>query len=97
MEIIRSISTDSIHQEIPGLSGTAMGDGLLTGVNMLESTDSGSTSQREKTIVLVTDGDANLGIHPEIAARYAHTKNIRIYTIGIGSSGETYISVPSLS
>ena len=83
-EIVRSVSTDAIHQEIPGLSGTAIGDGILTALNMLDAKVRTSANPRDQVIILLTDGAANMGIHPEIAARYAAEKHVRIYTIGIG-------------
>jgi Mg-chelatase subunit ChlD len=39
----------------------------------------------EKSIILLTDGRANIGIKPQIAAQEAKENNIKIYTIGIGS------------
>ncbi|MFZ4461571.1 MAG: VWA domain-containing protein [Patescibacteria group bacterium] len=38
---------------------------------------------REKIIILLTDGEANLGIDPKASALYAKEKNVSIYTIGL--------------
>ncbi len=78
VQIVGSIGVDSIKQEIPGFSGTAIGDGLLLGYQSLESEPT-----REKIIVLLTDGEANLGIDPKASALYAKEKNVSIYTIGL--------------
>ena len=77
-EILVRLTTDSIHQEIPGLSGTAIGDGLLLALDAL----SGST--REKTVILVTDGEANVGIDPKPVAKYLAENRIKIFSVGIG-------------
>ncbi len=59
-------------------TGTAIGDGIMLSVDyMLENPD------REKTIILVSDGLNNRGTPPLEAARYAAQQNIRIYTIRI--------------
>jgi Ca-activated chloride channel family protein len=64
--------------------GTAIGVGLGTAVTRLRN-DSLST----KVIILLTDGSNNAGdLSPEVAAELARAKNIRVYTIGVGSNGE---------
>ena len=68
---------------------TAIGMGLAMAT--LHLSDS---SAPEKVILLLTDGDDNSGeIRPEMAARLASSYGIRIYTIGIGSRGETSIEI----
>jgi Ca-activated chloride channel family protein len=63
--------------------GTAIGVGLATAVARLRR-DSTST----KIIILLTDGTNNSGnVSPEIAAELAASKNIRVYTIGMGTNG----------
>ncbi|MCT4561525.1 MAG: VWA domain-containing protein [Crocinitomicaceae bacterium] len=64
--------------------GTAIGVGLGTAVARLRS-DSLST----KVIILLTDGSNNAGeLTPEMAAELARAKNVRVYTIGVGTTGE---------
>lgn len=75
---LRNITPDFIHQEKDWLSGTNIGDALLLG-NM---TLSGLTDPH--SIILVTDGRANIGINPRIALEETIEKHIPIYTIGIG-------------
>lgn len=68
---------------------TAIGMGLATAVLHL----SDSTAP-EKVIVLLTDGDDNAGeVRPQTAADLALENNIRIYSIGIGSGGESVIEL----
>lgn len=64
--------------------GTAIGMGLALGVLHLSE-----SIAKEKIILLITDGDNNRGeIQPETAANMASQMGIRIYAIGLGSSGE---------
>ena len=63
--------------------GTAIGMATATAVNRLRESQSES-----KIIVLLTDGDNNSGeIDPITAATLAATFDIKIYTIGVGKSG----------
>jgi Ca-activated chloride channel family protein len=69
-------------EEIEG--GTAIGTGLGTAVTRLRS-----DSLPSKVIILLTDGSNNAGeIDPLTAAELARAKNVRVYTIGVGSNGE---------
>lgn len=62
-------------------TGTAIGTGLGTAVARLRS-----DSLKSKVIILLTDGESNRGeISPLEAAELAKNKNIRVYTIGVGS------------
>lgn len=63
--------------------GTAIGDGLATAINRLRDSDAIS-----RVIILLTDGINNTGaIDPLTAAEMAALFGIRVYTIGVGSSG----------
>ena len=81
-EYLDQISTDSINQHVRGLNGTAIGDAILAAINRFKKSE-----DRSKVLVLLTDGDANTGVHPEIAAKAARKEDIKIYTIGIGKEG----------
>lgn len=77
------IDTYYIRQELPGLSGTAIGDALLLANSIL------SWSTDKSSIILITDWRANVGIDPVIAAQESRSQGIPIYTIAIGgTSGE---------
>ena len=66
--------------------GTAIGMGLAAAVNRLKDSDSES-----KIIVLLTDGMNNAGyIQPNMASNLAQEFGIRVYTIGVGTTGEAY-------
>ena len=63
--------------------GTALGDGLATAVNRLKTSKAIS-----KVIILLTDGVNNMGsLDPLSAAEIAKLYGIRIYTIGVGTTG----------
>jgi Ca-activated chloride channel family protein len=80
-----SILKQQIDHLQPGLveGGTAIGTGLGTAVTRLRN-----DSLPSKVIILLTDGVNNQGeISPEMAAQLAKSKNIKVYTIGIGTIG----------
>jgi Ca-activated chloride channel family protein len=62
---------------------TAIGDALATGCTRLDE-----AGVKSKIIVLLSDGESNAGlIKPEEAAKAAKTMGIRIYAIGVGTTG----------
>lgn len=81
IKYVKSITTDSITQEIPWLSGTAIWDWLIVGSDSLANDD--KTKSREKVIILLTDWEANMWIDPKVALKYVKDKNIKIYSIGL--------------
>jgi Ca-activated chloride channel family protein len=63
--------------------GTAVGMGLGMALSRLKDSDS-----EEKIVILLTDGRNNAGhLDPETAAEMAGTYGIKVYTIGVGSTG----------
>jgi Ca-activated chloride channel family protein len=63
--------------------GTAIGDGLSTGIDRLRSSKS-----KSKVIILLTDGENNGGlIGPDNAKEIAKAFGVRVYTIGVGTEG----------
>lgn len=88
------LTTD--HQALSGLlaelkcglleDGTAIGIGLASAINRLKE-----DSAKSKIIILLTDGVNNAGeISPQLAAELAKTYQIKIYSIGVGTTGEAY-------
>ncbi|MBI5748977.1 MAG: VWA domain-containing protein, partial [Nitrospinae bacterium] len=75
------------------ISGTAIGDAVVTGVNRLFD-----NKARSKVVVLLTDGENNGGsIDPLTAAAVARHRDVKVYTIGIGTSEGAPIPVYSES
>ncbi|MDP2104211.1 MAG: VWA domain-containing protein [Candidatus Gracilibacteria bacterium] len=94
VDAVERITTDSIRQDVPGLSGTAIGDGLLVAMDTLEKGDKNTKdSKRQKVIILLTDGEANMGVNPTVVAKLAAEKSIKIYTIGLGDPAGTDLYV----
>jgi Ca-activated chloride channel family protein len=62
---------------------TAIGDALATGCARMEN-----AAVKSKIMVLLSDGESNTGlIKPEDAAKAAKTMGIKVYTIGVGTTG----------
>lgn len=63
--------------------GTAIGSALASASNRLKDKES-----KSKLVVLLTDGDNNMGrVSPATAAEAAQALGIKVYTIGSGSRG----------
>ena len=63
--------------------GTAIGLGLATSVNRLKDSESDS-----RVVILLTDGTNNSGqIAPLTSADLARSYGIRVYTVGVGTTG----------
>lgn len=83
--------------KIPGIEGepsvledeqmTALGDGLAVAVDRIKN-----AIHKNKIIILLSDGVNNAGIvQPLDAARLAKEEGVKVYTIGIGSTGQVPI------
>ena len=71
--------------------GTAIGHGLANAANMLKD-----SKAKSRVIILLTDGANNSGeVSPETAADAAHALGIKVYTIGMGRTGEVPVPVDS--
>lgn len=91
IKYVKSLTTDSIVQEVPGLSWTAIWDWLIVWTDSLTSNT--EEKNREKVIILLTDWEANMWIDPKVALKYVKDKNIKIYAIGIGKPEWTELFV----
>lgn len=58
--------------------GTAIGSAMVAGVNALQQSD-----RVTRIMVVVTDGNNNIGISPFTAAQFARSRDIRIYPVEI--------------
>ncbi len=69
--------------------GTAIGMGLANAIARLRTSEA-----KTKVIILLTDGDSNVGaINPITAASLAKQEHIRIYTIGIGRENRVVVPI----
>jgi Ca-activated chloride channel family protein len=72
--------------------GTAIGLGLANAANMLKDSQA-----KSRVVILLTDGANNAGeIAPETAAEAAQTLGIKVYTIGMGRTGQVPVPVDGL-
>lgn len=68
---------DGVDIELVG--GTAIGEAIVSGTNMLVS------SGKSRVIVLLTDGQNNIGVSVDEAIAYAKRFGVAVHTIGIGT------------
>jgi Ca-activated chloride channel homolog len=76
--------------------GTAIGEGILASLNAIAQVDPSvaPSSARPQSrsgyapdvIVVLTDGSNNQGVDPQIAARQAAARHVRVFTIGYGTT-----------
>jgi len=84
---LEDVNVGTINQDYPQLAWTAIGDALVLGADVLLQEE----KQREKIIILLTDGEANRGLDPLVALSYLKEKGIKTYTIGVGKDDTTFI------
>ena len=93
--------TQQLLSGLDGLStsfGTAIGEGILVSLNSIAQVDpsvtpTGTTVSRppgagyaDDVIVVLTDGSNNEGVDPQIAAKQAAGRGVRVFTIGYGTN-----------
>ncbi len=82
---------NAMKQAVTGVlaDGTAIGDGLALGLVHLRQSQA-----KSKVVILLTDGDNNLGqIDPATAGAMAESLGVRVYTIAIGKEGRVRIPI----
>ena len=92
--------TDQLLSALGGLTtsfGTAIGEGILTSLDAIAQVDpsvppTGATASRDRrvgyaddVIVVLTDGSNNRGVDPQVAAKEAANRGVRVFTIGYGT------------
>lgn len=86
LPLLDGASVYALDQDKSG--GTAVGDALLVAAERLEKA---KVEGRDQAVVLITDGESNLGADPVLSARYLRRLGVRLYAIGIG--GEEPVEV----
>lgn len=70
--------------------GTAIGDAIILG-----STEMKKIENKKRGMIIITDGTNNMGVGINESVDFAKNRNITIYTVGIGGSGNyTEIDIP---
>lgn len=87
---VERMTVENINQNLTHLQWTAVWDALLYGVNTFDE------SEREKVIVLFTDGEANRGIRPIDALKFTKEKNIKVHTVWIGWYEPTFVEFENI-
>ena len=82
-------SIKNISTEIAG--GTAIGSAIISSVTLL------TNPGKSKAVVLLTDGQNNVGPSVEEATEYANENHVTIYTIGIGTESGGSLSQMNIS
>lgn len=59
--------------------GTSLGDAMITATNLFID------NKKANVIILITDGQNNVGLAPEQAIDYLNGKNVLVNTVGIGT------------
>jgi Ca-activated chloride channel homolog len=84
--LISETSTSLLRQDLPQTSGTNIGDALIAGMTLF------STGATERSLLLITDGRANIGLDPRKALEVIRNTGIHIDVIGIGSRSGSVIT-----
>ncbi len=78
---------DAVQEiEVSRVGGTDLGDAIITSSNLLVA------SERPRAVILLTDGQANVGVPVGEAVSYANQYQVAVHTVGIGTEeGGTFI------
>lgn len=76
--------------------GTATGEGILSALGILSLAEPELEGDPTGTIVLLADGDTNMGADPLEAAAEATDRGVVINTVGIGTPDATFRGEPML-
>jgi Ca-activated chloride channel family protein len=69
-------------------TGTAIGDAVLVAMDSLLKARQGASGGM---VIVMTDGENNLGIAPRVAIEEARRQKVRLVTVGVGRSVGTYV------
>ena len=87
--LLRLLERAELATDLGIEDGTAIGMGLANAANMLKD-----SAAKSKVVILLTDGVNNAGeIDPLTAAEAAQTLGIKVYTIGMGRTGQVPVPV----
>ena len=69
----------------PGGGGTAMGDALDIALTQIKNAPKLGRKRPPGSVILISDGAANVGVNPVIVAGQAKRKHVKIYTVSVGT------------
>lgn len=70
----------------PGGGGTAMGNALELALTQISRAPKVGSKRPPGSVVLISDGAANVGVNPVTVAGQARRRHVRIYTVSVGTS-----------
>jgi len=85
--VLVNLTTDvnKVRSEIVGIDGKLKG-GTDIGTAIVTSSTMLGKSERKKVIILMTDGQTNEGLAVDKSLNFTKSRNVVVYTIGIGTS-----------
>lgn len=90
-KMVEKITTNILDQSVDGLGWTAIWDAIIFASDSFQA-----DSNRQKVLILLTDGTANIWIDPQIATDFLMNKfpkeTIKIYTIWLWWEQQAYIN-----
>lgn len=88
----RLLETVRLAPDLKINDGTAIGLGIANAANMLKDSQA-----KSRVVILLTDGVNNAGqIDPQTAANAAQALGLKVYTIGMGKTGQVPVPVTDM-
>lgn len=78
--LIETLTTDTINQSLDETSGTNIGDALIQASTLFHA------ETEKKHVLLITDGRANIGLDPLVAAEILKADTISVSVLALGST-----------
>lgn len=81
-----SLTRSAVAAIKPGGGGTAMGNALTQALNSIKSAPKLGNRHPPGSVILISDGAANIGSNPVAVAAQAKRHKVKIFTISIGTA-----------
>ena len=80
-----SLTRAAIASLKPGGGGTAMGDALAIALTQIRKAPKVDGKRPPGSVILISDGAANVGVNPVTVATQAKHQHVRIFTVSVGT------------
>lgn len=81
-----ALTRSAIDSIKPGGGGTAMGDALAEALLSIRSAPKVNHKHPPGSVILISDGAANVGLNPVSVAAQAKHEKVRIFTVSVGTA-----------
>lgn len=81
-----ALTRSAIASIKPGGGGTAMGDALDVALTQIKRAPKVGKKRPPGSVILISDGAANVGVNPVTVAGQAKRQHVKIYTISVGTA-----------